>query len=76
MSVKKDTIAYVWAWSRGNVHVLGLTDGDVSLLKRVDCDILAQGFIGIIEYSYHQSIPSFLEAQLQRTLRLSVFGLE
>jgi hypothetical protein len=30
--------------------------------KRVDhaCDILAQGLIGLIEYSYHQGIPSFL----------------
>jgi hypothetical protein len=30
----------------------------------VDCDILAQGLIGLIEYSYHQGIPSFLKAQL------------
>jgi hypothetical protein len=44
--------------------------------KGVDCDILAQGLIGLIEYSYHQSIPSFLEARLQRTSGLSVFGLE
>jgi hypothetical protein len=28
-------------------------------------DILAQGLIGLIEYSYHQGIPSFLEAHLQ-----------
>jgi hypothetical protein len=28
------------------------------------CDILAQGLIGLIEYSYHQGIPSFLEAHL------------
>jgi hypothetical protein len=32
--------------------------------KGVDCDILAQGLIGLIEYSYHQGIPSFLEAHL------------
>jgi hypothetical protein len=44
--------------------------------KGVDCDILAQGLIRLIEYSYHQSIPSFLEARLQRTSGLSVFGLE
>jgi hypothetical protein len=25
----------------------------------VDCDILAQGLIGLIEYSYHQGIPFF-----------------
>jgi hypothetical protein len=40
------------------------------------CDILAQGLIGLIEYSYNQCIPSFLEAHLQGTLRLSVFDLE
>jgi hypothetical protein len=39
-------------------------------------DILAQGLIGLIEYSYHQGIPSFPEAHLQRTLRLSVLGPE
>jgi hypothetical protein len=42
----------------------------------VDCDILTQDLIGLIEYSYHQDIPSFLEAHLQRTLVLSVFGSE
>jgi hypothetical protein len=44
--------------------------------KGVDYDILAQGLIGLIEYSYHQSIPYFSEAQLKRTLGLSVLGLE
>jgi hypothetical protein len=39
-------------------------------------DILTQGLIGLIEYSYHQGIPFFLEAHLQRTLRLSVFDSE
>jgi hypothetical protein len=55
-------------WPRGDVLGLGLTDEDVDLLKGVDCDITAQGLIGLIEYSYHQGIPSFLEAQLKRTL--------
>jgi hypothetical protein len=32
--------------------------------KGVDCDILAQVLIGLIEYSYHQGIPSFLKDQL------------
>jgi hypothetical protein len=32
--------------------------------KRADCDILAKGLIGLIEYLYHQGVPSFLEAQL------------
>jgi hypothetical protein len=63
-------------WPRGNVPSLGLTDGDVGLLRGVDCDILAQGLIGLIEYSYHQGIPSFLKVHLQKTPGLSVLGLE
>jgi hypothetical protein len=31
---------------------------------QANCNILAQGLIGLIEYSYHQGIPSFLEAHL------------
>jgi hypothetical protein len=49
---------------------------DVSLLRGVDCDILTQDLIGLIEYSYHQGIPFFLKVQLQRTLGLSVLGPE
>ncbi len=59
-------------WPRGDVPGLGLTDGDVGLLRGVDCDILTQGIIRLIEYSYHQGIPSFLKAHLQRTSGLSV----
>jgi hypothetical protein len=66
----------IWTWPRGNVPSLGLTDGDVGLLRGVDCDILAQGLIGLIEYSYHQGIPSFLKVHLQKTPGLSVLGLE
>jgi hypothetical protein len=55
---------------------LGLTDEDVDLLRRVYCDILAQDLIGLIEYTYHQGIPSFLKAHVQRTLGLSVLGQE
>jgi hypothetical protein len=65
----------VQMWLRGNVPGLGLTDGDVGLLRGVDCDILTQDLIILIEYSYHQGIPSFLKAQLQRTLGLSVLDL-
>jgi hypothetical protein len=54
----------VRTWPRGDVPSLGLTDEDVGLLRGVDCDILAQGLIGLIEYSYHQGIPSFSEAHL------------
>jgi hypothetical protein len=32
--------------------------------KGMDCDIFAQDLIGLIEYSYHQGIPSFLKGQL------------
>jgi hypothetical protein len=37
--------------------------------KKMDgiCDILAQGLIGLIGYSYQQGIPSFPEAHLKRT---------
>jgi hypothetical protein len=47
----------VWTWPRGNIPGLGLTDKDVGLLRGVDCDILTQCLIGLIEYSYHQGIP-------------------
>jgi hypothetical protein len=40
------------------------------------CDILTQGLIGLIEYSYHQGIPSFLEVHLQRTPGLSMLDPE
>jgi hypothetical protein len=43
----------VRTWSRGDVSGLALTAEDVGLLREVDCDILAQGFIGLIEYSCH-----------------------
>jgi hypothetical protein len=64
----------VRTWPRGDVPALGLTDEDVSLLRRMDCGILTQGLIGLIEYSYHQGIHYFLEAHLQRTSGLSVLG--
>jgi hypothetical protein len=66
----------VWTWPRGDVPGLGLTDEDINLLRGVDCDILAQGLIELIEYSYHKDIPSFLEAHLQRTPGLSVLDSE
>jgi hypothetical protein len=49
----------VRTWPRGDVPGLGLTDEDVGLLRGLDYDILTQGLIGLIEYSYHQGIPSF-----------------
>jgi hypothetical protein len=56
----------VHTWLRGDVPGLGLTDEDVGLLRGVDCDILTNGLIGLIEYSYHQGIPSFSEPQLKK----------
>jgi hypothetical protein len=54
----------IQTWPRGDVPSLGLTDEDVDLLRGVDCDIMTQGLIGLIEYSYHQGISSFLETHL------------
>jgi hypothetical protein len=74
-----DTRMLVWAvqtWPRGDVPDLRLTNKDVDLLRGMDYDILTQDLIGLIEYSYHQGIPSFLETQLKKTLRLSVLDLE
>jgi hypothetical protein len=69
-------LVHMQTWQRWDVPGLGLTDGNVGLLRGVDCDILAQGLIGLIEYSYHQGIPSFSKAQLQRTPELSVLDLK
>jgi hypothetical protein len=66
----------VRTWPRWDVLGLGLTDEDVSLLRGMDCDILAQGLIELIEYSYHQGIPSFSEAHLEKTPGLGVLGSE
>jgi hypothetical protein len=37
---------------------------------------VAHGLIGLIEYSYQQSVSSFSKAYLERTCKLSVPGLE
>jgi hypothetical protein len=42
----------------------------------MDGDILAQGLIELIEYSYQQGASSFSEAYLERTSKLSAFGLK
>jgi hypothetical protein len=49
---------------------------DYDILAPVDGDILAQGLIELIEYSYQQGTSSFSEACLVRTLGLSVISLE
>jgi hypothetical protein len=43
------SVLNVQTWPRGDVPGLGLTDEEVGLLRGVDCDILAQGLIGLIE---------------------------
>jgi hypothetical protein len=43
----------VRTWPREDVPGLRLTDEDIGLLRGVDCDIMTQGLIGLIEYSYH-----------------------
>jgi hypothetical protein len=49
---------------------------DCDILAPRDGDILAQGLIELIEYSYQQGASSFLEAYLERTSKLRVLGLE
>jgi hypothetical protein len=46
------------------------------ILTPVDGDIVGQGIIELIEYSYQQGASSFLEVCLELTSRLSVLGLE
>jgi hypothetical protein len=46
------------------------------ILAPGDGDILAQGLIELIEYSYQQGASSFSEAYLERTSKLSVLALE
>jgi hypothetical protein len=49
---------------------------DCDILAPVDGDILAQGLIKLIVYSYKQGASSFLEVYLERTSKLNVLGLE
>ncbi len=62
-----------------DIHVDGHHDDvqqlDGSEMRRaieLNCDIPAQGLIGLIEYSYQQVATSFPEADFQRTPGLSV----
>jgi hypothetical protein len=66
-------VLYVQTWPRGDVPSLGLTEEDVGLLG-VNCDILTQDLIGLIEYSYHQGIHSFSEVHLQKTPGLNMLN--
>jgi hypothetical protein len=54
-------------WLRGEVSELGLTDENVDLLRGIDCDILVQGLIELIEYPYQQGASSFSEAYIEKS---------
>ena len=72
-------------WSVGTIYdpreLPGVSTASLGIGRGVtsgpwDGDILAQGLIELIEYPYQQGASSFLEAYLERTSQLSVFGLE
>jgi hypothetical protein len=82
-SLGRDTVWYVCCYldvwytyantertdvAKGGHSWLGVDRRGRRSSKGVDYDILAQGLIGLIEYSYHKGMSSFLEAQLKRTL--------
>jgi hypothetical protein len=52
----------VQTWLIGDVSFLGLADGDVSLLRGVDCDISAQGFNRIDRILISPSYTFFSES--------------
>jgi hypothetical protein len=82
MALAYNGTRYIDVAKRGGSWI-GLTDEDVDLLRGwiviswpLGWDILAQGLIELIEYSYQQDASSFSKAYLKRTSKLSVFGLE
>jgi hypothetical protein len=56
---------------RGRLSSKGV---DCDILALVDGDILAQGLIELIVYSYQQGASSFSEAYLEITYKLRVLG--
>jgi hypothetical protein len=62
-------------WLKADISFVPEDDPETELSNQ-NCDILAQGLIELIEYSYHQGIPFFSESQLKRTLWLSVLNME
>jgi hypothetical protein len=64
-SFRRDTICtYATNWTYEGMFLAWIDQQGRRSSKEVGCDILAQGLIGLLEYSYHQDIPSFLEDQL------------
>jgi hypothetical protein len=74
---------YVSRAFHNKLIILSLKMGEIitfvcscDILAPGDGDILAQGLIKLIEYSYQQGASSFWEAYLERTSKLSVLGFE
>jgi hypothetical protein len=63
-------------WPRGDVSGLGLTDGDVGLLRGVDYDILAQGLIGFDRILIPAMYSFFSGSLTEKNYVLSVLSLE
>jgi hypothetical protein len=66
----------VRTWPRGNIPGLSLTDGDVGLLRGVDCDILTQGLIGFDRILIPPRYTFFFGSPTEKNSRLGVLGLE
>jgi hypothetical protein len=60
----------IQTWPRGDVPALGLTDGDVDLLREVDCDIVAQDLIGFdriqTRYTFFSRSPTKKNSRVKR----------
>jgi hypothetical protein len=46
------------------------------ILAWAGCGILAQSFIGLMEYPYKHGLPFFLESLFERTSKFNVLNLE
>jgi hypothetical protein len=80
---RKDDIKHIDVAKRGSFWLRvdrrerrSSNEMDYDILVPVDGDILTQGLIQLIEYSYQQCASSFSEAYLERTSELCVLGLE
>jgi hypothetical protein len=69
-------ILKVRTWPRGDVPDLGLTDGNIGILRGMYCDILAQGLIGLIRILIPPRYTFFFGSLFVKNSGLSVFGPE
>jgi hypothetical protein len=64
------SVLNIRTWPRGDVPALGLTDGDVGLLREVDCDILTQDLIGFDRiptmYTFFSESPTKKNSRVKR----------